>query len=196
MLLMAVGRDKLVADMATGRLEDQVRARLRQLRFERGLSVRALGAAAGMSAATLSRLETGERRLTVSHLESLAHALGVEPRSLLGTGATEPPRSASDGRAWVPIGPERTSGRRVYRIDVPAGGRPRLHSHAGHGWFYVLDGRIRLVVEDDERTLARGDAVEFDTWRPHGMTAVGHGAQALAIFSPRGQPLRPASPGA
>jgi transcriptional regulator with XRE-family HTH domain len=197
MLLAADRCANLVADMATPSLDEQVRARLRQLRFERGLSVRALGAVAGVSAATVSRLETGERRLTVAHLESLASALGVEPHTLLGTatGALGPPPPGRDGRAWLPIGPERTTGRRVYRIDVPVGGEPHLHSHEGHQWLYVLDGRVRLLVEDDERTLARGDAVEFDTWRPHWLAAIDHPAQALAIFSPRGQPLRPASPG-
>jgi transcriptional regulator with XRE-family HTH domain len=179
--------------MATA-LEAQVRARLRQLRFERGLTVRGLAARAGLSAATVSRLETGERRLTVAHVGRLAHALDVDPAALLGPAGATPP--ARDGRGWEPVGPERPDGRRVYRIDVPAGGEPHLHSHEGHQWLYVLDGTVRLVVEDDDRTLAAGDAAELDTWRPHWLGAVGAPAQVLAIFSPRGAPLRPATPGA
>ena len=175
--------------MATDDVEEHVRARVRQLRFERGMSLRALSVTTGISAATLSRLETGRRRITVTHLALLAVAFGVDAGTLLGAvPADERPR-ARDGRLWDPIGPQRTRGRRVYRIEIPPGGTPHLHSHEGHQWLYVLDGRVRLVVEDDDRVLRCGDAAEFDTWRPHWLGAVGRTAQALVIFSPEGTPL-------
>jgi len=58
-------------------IKDLVRTRLRQARFERGLTVAEVAARAGMTASTVSRLETGARRLTVTHLERLARARPV-----------------------------------------------------------------------------------------------------------------------
>jgi transcriptional regulator with XRE-family HTH domain len=176
-------------------LEDRTRARLRQLRFQRGLSVGALARAAGIAPSTLSRLETGARRLTLAHVQRLAHALGVPTDVLLATGAPEEPLRSRDGRTWDAIGPERPDGARVFRIGIPEDGRqPVLHGHEGHVWLYVLAGRVRLVVEAHDVVLGVGRAAEFHAWRPHWIGAVGGRAQALAIFSPGGEALRPLSP--
>lgn len=163
-------------------LEDQVRARLRQLRFERGLTLASLAERAEMATSTVSRLETGARGLSVAQLGVLAAALEVTPEALLG-GDTGP---AHDGRTWAPLGPERSTGRRAYRVTVPAGDEPHLHSHEGHQWLYVLDGRLRVVAGDTDRVLERGEAAEFSTWLPHWL---GGPAELLVLFDPDGAPL-------
>src|ERR671925_2194938 len=70
-----------VAELASD--EERIRLRLRALREERGLSLDAVAEAAGMAASTLSRLETGKRRLAVDHLAPLARALGTSVDALL-----------------------------------------------------------------------------------------------------------------
>ena len=157
------------------------RARLKQLRFQRGLTIRQLADASGLHPSTVSRLETGARRLRLDHVEALADALGVAPEELLGAR----PTPARDGRLWEPVGPERSDGPRVYRVTVPAG-KPHLHSHEGHQWIYVLSGRLRLQLEAETLSLDPGQAVAFNTWRPHWL---GGPAEALVIFSPDGSPL-------
>ena len=104
----------LVAGMA---IEERVRARLRQARFERGLSLAQLAERAGMTASTISRLETGARRLTLMQVERLAAALEVSTDALLAEQRVPDP--AQDGRTWWPVGPERADGPRVYRIVLP-----------------------------------------------------------------------------
>lgn len=172
--------------MATD-FEDQVRARLRQARFERGLSLAALAEAAGMTASTISRLETGERRLTLAQVSRLAEALQLSTDDLLVREGV--PSPSLDGRLWQPIGPERTRGPRVYRIVLPAGEVPHLHQHEGYQWLYVLAGTVRLVVQDDERVLHEAESAGFHTWRPHWIGALERPAEALIIFSPEGEPL-------
>src|SRR5690606_2176269 len=76
----------VLAELATD--ESIVRQRLRALREDRGLTLDTVAAAAGMAASTLSRLETGKRRLAVDHLVPLARALGTSVDALL---APEPP---------------------------------------------------------------------------------------------------------
>jgi transcriptional regulator with XRE-family HTH domain len=153
--------------------------RLQQLRFERGLTVRALARASGLHPSTVSRLETGARRLRIDHIEALAGALGVAPAALLAAR----PEPARDGRLWEPIGPERPDGARVYRVTIPAGD-PQLHSHEGFQWLFVLDGTLRVHLEERDFQLQPGQAFQFDTWRPHALTG---SAEVLAIF--RREPL-------
>jgi transcriptional regulator with XRE-family HTH domain len=173
----AVAPANLIAGMA---IEDRVRARLRQARFERGLSLAQLGTRAGMTASTVSRLETGARRLTLAQVERLAHGLGLSPEAVL-TG--QEPEPARDGRTWWPVGPERVGGPRVYRVLLPVEA-PARHQHEGHQWLYVLDGRVRLLVGASDRVLEVGESVEFSTWEPHALVALGRPAQALVIFRP------------
>lgn len=56
--------------------------RLRALRIARGLTQEALGAAAGVKAETLSRLETGQRSPDLLTLANLAAALACTVRDL------------------------------------------------------------------------------------------------------------------
>ena len=58
-------------------VDSRVRRRLRELRTERGLTLEAVASRAGLDVSTLSRLESGKRRLALDHLPGLAEALGV-----------------------------------------------------------------------------------------------------------------------
>ena len=173
----------LVAEMA---IEDRVRARLKQARFERGLSLAELAARAGMTASTISRLETGARRLTLAQVERLADALGVSTDALLvehKEGQSPFKFAARDGRVWWPVGPEQADGPRVYRVVLPVE-EPVRHQHEGHQWVYVLDGAVRLLVGASDRVLRVGESAEFSTWEPHALVAVDRPAEALFIFRP------------
>ena len=76
----------------------------------------------------------------------------------------------------------------VARMDFPAERTiPDPRSHEGHEWLYVLSGRLRLVLGDDDldpragrgrRVLDLDAALDGRRRRP---------AQALAIFGPQGQ---------
>jgi transcriptional regulator with XRE-family HTH domain len=162
-------------------IEDRVRARLRQARFERGLTVAQLAGRAGMTASTVSRLETGARRLSLSHVERLAEALGLPTDALLATRPSPDP--AHDGRTWRPVGRERPDGPRVFRVELPVED-PTRHQHEGHQWLHVLDGRVRLLVGAADRVLEAGETAEFSTWEPHALVAVDRPAEALIVFRP------------
>jgi transcriptional regulator with XRE-family HTH domain len=168
----------LVAEMA---IEDRVRARLRHARFERGLTVAQLADRAQMAASTVSRLETGARRLTLVQVERLAAALDLSLDALLATQPT--PEPARDGRTWSPVGPERPEGPRVYRVVLPVE-EPVRHQHEGHQWLHVLDGSVRLLLGPTDRVLSVAETVEFSTWQPHAIVAVDHPAEVLTIFRP------------
>ena len=169
-----------------------VRARLRALREERGLSQEEVAARAGMAASTVSRLESGERRLALDHLTPLAGALGVGVGDLLAP-ATADPRVQGHARTvegirYETLSRAAPSGLVVVRMDLPEQRTvPDPRSHEGHEWLYILSGRVRLILGDDDIELAPGEAAEFSTWTPHWIGAVDGPAQVLAIFGPQGE---------
>ena len=57
--------------------------RLRELRVEQALSLRALGERSGVAYDTINKLELGRRPAHASTIRKLADALGVEPRELM-----------------------------------------------------------------------------------------------------------------
>jgi predicted transcriptional regulator len=57
--------------------------RLRELRVEQALSLRALGERSGVAYDTINKLELGQRPAHASTIRKLADALGVEPRELM-----------------------------------------------------------------------------------------------------------------
>jgi transcriptional regulator with XRE-family HTH domain len=57
--------------------------RLRELRVQRALSLRALGERSGVAYDAINKLENGKRPARLSTIRKLAEALGVEPRELM-----------------------------------------------------------------------------------------------------------------
>jgi Cupin domain len=44
---------------------------------------------------------------------------------------------------------------------------PEPTTHEGHEWLHVLNGRLRLVLGDQDLVLTPGEVAEFDTRLPH-----------------------------
>ncbi len=57
--------------------------RLRQLRVQRALSLRALAQRSGVAFDTINKLELGHRPARLVTIRKLADALGVEPKELM-----------------------------------------------------------------------------------------------------------------
>ena len=69
-------------------------------------------------------------------------------------------------------------------LAVDAGTR----THDGFEWLYVLSGRMRLVLGDQDLVLDVSEAAEFDTQVPHWFGSTGQGpAEVLSIFGRPGE---------
>lgn len=170
---------------------DQIGQRLRAERLAHGLTLDDLAGAAGMSASTLSRLESGKRQANLELLLPLTRRLGIRIDDLLPSEPGDPrvrrPAIRHDGLEIVPLAPEH-SAVKTFKITYPAGGAlPEPRVHDGYDWLYVLSGRLRLRLGGRDITLSRGEAAEFDTRTPHAMAAAGgRAAQVLSIFNEAG----------
>ncbi|MDP1848536.1 MAG: XRE family transcriptional regulator [Solirubrobacteraceae bacterium] len=179
-------------------VDERVRRRLRELRTEQGLTLAQVAERASLDISTLSRLEAGKRRLALDHIPALAAALGVSADELLASSPGQDPRvrgrrRTHDGLTMWPLthrGP--AGGLHAYKIHISAQRRTppgELAVHDGHEWIYVLDGHLRLLLGDDDFTIAAGEAVEFSTFRPHWFGAVDGPVELIAIFGPHGERL-------
>ena len=64
-------------------VDARVRRRLRELRIARGMTLEDVANRSSIDMSTLSRLESGKRRLALDHLPRLAAALSVSTDELL-----------------------------------------------------------------------------------------------------------------
>ena len=172
----------------------QLGPRLRAARQERGWTLDDLAGRAGMSASTLSRLESGKRQASLELLLPLTRQLGVRIDDLLEVRDRDPRvhRAAvrRDGMTIAPLTREESEVRAfkiTYHPDAPE--RPP-RTHEGHEWLYILSGRLRLVLGEQCLVLGRGEAAEFDTTTPHLMRAEGtKPAEVVSLFNTVGERL-------
>ena len=179
---------------------DAVGPRLRSIRQRHGTTLAELSEATGISVSTLSRLESGGRRPTLELLLALARAHQVPLDELVGAPEVGDPRVRMTTRQMV----RRDGGRmtvvpltrqpgapQAFKIIVePAPAVPEPATHEGYEWLYVLSGRLRLILADQDMTLGPGEAAEFDTRLPHWFGTAGEQpVELLSLFGKQGERL-------
>jgi transcriptional regulator with XRE-family HTH domain len=180
---------------ALDRTLDAVGPRLRGLRSGRNITLADLAEETGISASTLSRLEAGLRRPTLEQLLPLARAYNVTLDDLVDAPDTGDPRihlrptEAADGSTIIPL-TKRSEGIQAYKFVL----RPRkeaapaLRTHDGYDWVYVLNGRLRLLLGDQDLILEAGEVAEFDCRTPHWFGATRSGpVEFLSLIGKQGE---------
>jgi transcriptional regulator with XRE-family HTH domain len=172
-----------------------VGARLRTLRRDRAMTLADLSRETGISASTLSRLESGGRRPNLELLLPVARAFDVGLDELVGSPPVDDPRSVGrpireGGRVVVPL-TRRPAPLQAFKQTLPGVRRqpvPSQNTHEGWEWLYVLSGRLRLALGDQDLVLQAGEAAEFDTRVPHWFGAAGaETTEFIGLFSKQGQ---------
>ncbi len=148
--------------------------RLREIREERGLSIRALGRLSGLSANALSVIERGKSSPSVSTLYKIASALEIpivtffeqnpKERDIVLTKAGERSRIPFHRGLWEGLGGQRFSGQlEPFMLTLESGassGRFPI-THSGHELVYCFRGEIIYQVEEEEYHLESGDSLIF-----------------------------------
>jgi transcriptional regulator with XRE-family HTH domain len=170
-------------------------SRLRNWREVRGLTLVELSGVTGISASTLSRLESGKRAPNLELVVPVARALGLELDDVVPREAIDPrvqqTTEVIDGVRFETLATA-ASPVQTFKVSLPArldGTKaiPDLQAHDGHEWMYLLSGRLRLVLARKEVILGAGESAEFDTRIPHWLTALDQPVEMLSIFSREGR---------
>jgi transcriptional regulator with XRE-family HTH domain len=127
-------------------VEEKIGAALRQVRLAKGLSLRSVAAAVGVSASLLSQVETGKSQPSVSTLYSLVSHLGVSLDELLGIEGTASVESGSpDPAAGGAAGSVATRPLRGDAAIQRAGENPSLDMDNGVRWERLAVGDSDMV---------------------------------------------------
>jgi transcriptional regulator with XRE-family HTH domain len=170
-----------------GGLDSLVRKRIRALRVAQGWSLEELATRARLSPSSLSRIETGQRRLALDQLVDLARALDTSLDQLVETDTDDvvshPMIDGTHGLMRWPIRAE--PGMTVVRQrmtspppDSPSG----MRAHPGREWFVVLSGTAVLLLSNRRLRVETNQAAEFPTMLPHAIGAEAGPCEILGIF--------------
>jgi transcriptional regulator with XRE-family HTH domain len=177
-------------------LDTVVRQRIKGLRQARGWSLDALAARCHLSPSSLSRIETGGRRIALDQLTAIARALGTTLDALVESAddddvVIKPHRDESRGvTTWVLSGERSPHGMTVAKIRItePVEAGPlRQGVHPGRDWFTVLSGTARLHLGDRVVLVETGQAAELSTMVPHAFVAHGGPVEVLVILDHDGE---------
>lgn len=182
-----------------------VGGRLRQLRQERGKSMRALARASGLSTNALSMIERARTSPSVSTLYKIADALEVpitaffrvEPprQEVVLRRANERKRIAFPNGLWEGLGGESFIGHVepfLLTMDSQGCSGPYGMHHTGHEFVMCLSGQVEYEVEDEKFTLEPGDTLLFAANLRHRWCNPGNKrASAVVVLSGFEQGERP-----
>ncbi|WP_269857495.1 helix-turn-helix domain-containing protein [Streptomyces sp. RPT161] len=170
-----------------GGLDSLVRKRIRALRVAQGWSLDELATRARLSPSTLSRIETGQRRLALDQLVALARALDTTLDQLVETATDDvissPMIDAAHQLMRWPIRAD--PGMTVVRqrmTNPPPDSPSRMRAHPGREWLVVLSGTAVLLLGNRRFRVETNQAAEFPTMLPHAIGTEGGPCEILGIF--------------
>ncbi len=185
--------------------EVNVGQRLRALRLERGLSIRALAERSGLNVNTFSLIENGKTSPSVSTLQQIAGALDGpitafseasepanssahvvarhRPRMAFAHGVLEDLSAGLTSRAVEPF---------VVTLEPHASSGDTPIVHTGFEFVFCLPGRMSYQVEDQSYVLEPGDSLLFESHLPHcWRNDQAQPAQAILVLYPTDSRDRP-----
>lgn len=177
-------------------LDTVIRQRIRGLRLARGWSLDALAARCYLSPSTLSRIETGHRRIALDQLVPIARALGTTLDQLVESAEDEDvvirpqPDHTRGLTTWLLSSERALHGVTVAKMRITAerpAGAGQLSVHPGREWFTVLSGTARLQLGERTILVQAGNAAEFSTMVPHSIGAHDGPVEILTIFDHDGE---------
>jgi transcriptional regulator with XRE-family HTH domain len=160
--------------------EVNVGQRLRELRNERGLSIRALAERSGLNVNTFSLIENGKTSPSVSTLQQIAASLEVPITAFFETNApknsiayitaSQRPHATFAHGTLADLGAGLTN-RAVepflVTLEPNTGSGPQPIVHTGFEFVFCLQGRLTYMIDAVAYVLNPGDSLLFESHLPH-----------------------------
>ena len=175
-------------------IDDVVRQRIRSLRLARGWTLDTLATRCYLSPSTLSRIETGHRRIALDQLVPIAQALGttldqlVEPEGDDDVVIRPEPEMSIGSTVWLLSRERDRRGITIAKMRFTPDhivSEPQVHR--GYEWFTVLSGTVQLRLGERTILVREGQAAEFSTMTPHAIGAYEGPVELLTIFDHDGE---------
>ncbi|MFF5989024.1 helix-turn-helix domain-containing protein [Prauserella flavalba] len=183
--------------------DEELGARIRALRTERGMSLRALAGELRISPSALSQMERGKMRPSVTRLFQIVSILEVPLAAAFGEDVPEPEEQVAPGEVVVTRAGEVPAislghgveyrrltavpipGVEIYESTYPPGSSSSQDGeylrHNGHELGSVLSGTLTLDLGFDRYELGPGDSIRFPSTTPHRVRNTGD-VPAVAVW--------------
>lgn len=205
---MASEQRQGVAAAQGAAVEGTVGPRIREIRRQRGLTVRELGARLGISGSAVSQIEREVLRPSVSRLIEIANALDAplaaffdaegDPKPetsrfdrLPGTGFTlmrgdqSRPIALTGGVLFRRLSPSSVAGLDFFESTYPPGATAapddERFRHEGYETGTVIEGELTIEFERERVVLAKGDSIGYPCETPHRIVNLS-GAPTVAVW--------------
>lgn len=187
--------------------DHNVGPRIRELRTQRGLSLREVASRIGISASALSQMETGKRTPSVPRLHQIINVLGAPLSAVFGEestatnrtwglpediatsrevivkhAGTAPEITLEGGVHWLRLLPVPIPGIDLMEVTYPPGiGADEHMRHNGNETAYVVSGSLTFDVGFDHHTIESGGSISYPSTTPHRVRNTGNEV-AVAIW--------------
>ena len=172
---------------------DHLGQRLRDLRLQKGLTLKDLAARIGKSPSYLSKLEHGKINPSLTSLKKIADALGRPIVHLFEDSMTTVPTVLLEGqRRRIIVSPyleyeilsAPNAQLALFKVFLKKGGSSGAQSyiHEGVECGIILSGKVRVVVGDKVYILAAGQSITFRSEQPHRFENMGN-EEAVGIWA-------------
>ncbi|SES13337.1 helix-turn-helix domain-containing protein [Psychrobacillus sp. OK032] len=153
--------------------------KIKQLRFEQGMTLKELSEKTDLSVSFLSQIERGTSSLAITSLKKIADAFGIkmvhffeEPENLNYAVKKEDQKSfkiESSDSTYIRLSNNFTD-RKIEPFIVIMQPHQRdieMVRHPGEEFYYVLKGALLITVDQNVYYLREGESVHFPSTLPH-----------------------------
>ena len=160
--------------------------RVREIRKQAGLTLKQLAEASGLTPGTLSKIENGLTKPSITTLQMIANSLKVDIGYLFKSGGEKRYVISRKGTRKVSYSERGSTGKPTYKVELLAEGmeNPFMEpiiatllareeedfnaiAHGGQELMYVLEGKVKLTLGEKKIILRKGDAAYWDGDIPH-----------------------------
>jgi transcriptional regulator with XRE-family HTH domain len=162
--------------------------RIKELREISGISAATMAKEFGISLNLIHQYESGTIDIPVGFLYKVAHKFGVELTAILtgenprlhvycvvrkGTGLSVERRKQYKYESLAFNFINKKAEPFIVRIDPDTESAPvEFNSHPGQEFNYVIEGTMKIVIDNHEVVLNAGDSIYFDSTYKHAMKAM------------------------
>jgi phosphate butyryltransferase len=176
----------------------QIDSNISKIMKEKGIDVETLSKITKINLETLDDIVGGKTQPLASDLLKIANALSVDMAKLLYDKAFEEKKAHKtsakdrirvkrrDNFRYESLAPY-YSGKHIepFALEIYKTDKPDFSMHEGEEFHYVLDGRIKIVVDKEQFILEKGDSMYFDSSLPHSVESLVDVSKVIAaIYNP------------
>ncbi len=169
-----------------------------RLMKERNIDVDTLSKMTKISKKSLNEILQGKNQPMASELLKITSALSVDTAKILYNKSFKEKKAIKtshkdriivkrrDNFKYESLAPT-YAGKHIepFALEIYKTDDPDLSRHEGEEFHYVLDGKIKIIVGDEEFILETGDSIYFDSSLPHYVTSIVDVSKVIvAIYNP------------